>query len=116
MELSPTRVRERGLFPDERNDFPPGSSQKPKHPKHQREYCSDSSEDERHSEGELIAHGKSKGQHRHRREKSESSDSDHSPQVCCPILFDCCSVVEMAVQCSYPKTLSLVFKACNHIS
>lgn len=82
MELSPTRVRKSGLFSDERNDFPRGSSDKPKHKKHRRE-CSESSEDEGRSDGELIAHGKSKGHHRLRRDKSESSESDQSPEVCC---------------------------------
>ena len=49
--------------------------------KHHREYCSDSSEDEGRSDGELIAHGKSKGHHRHRRDKSESSESDQYSSI-----------------------------------
>jgi hypothetical protein len=81
MELSPSRVRNNGMFSNERNDFPRGSSQKPKYGKHQRE-CLISSEDEGRSDGELIAQGKSKGHHRPRRDKSATSESDQSPQVC----------------------------------
>ena len=83
MEISPTHVRNRGLFSYVRHDLPGGSMKKTKHMKHHRGECSDSSEDEGRSDGELIAHRHLKGQHRHRRVNSDSSQSDQSPQVSC---------------------------------
>ena len=76
MEMSPTYVRNNGLFSDKRKDSPRGSIKKPKILKPMRGESRDSSSEEARSDGDRRVYGKSKEGRRYRRTTSDSSEDD----------------------------------------